>query len=507
MNFSIHGDSDKKRLNDSATYVYLLDPSEYKIIPREGGGTQFELFVMTDKVIEPSITINVSKDALSVSINLYPGINTDHRFEPHKVKDFLKNSSILEEFIKDEKIIEACKLLDKKDIVLNFTVAAGVPPINGNDGVVEYIFETQGRNPPKRLADGRVDYKTVTSFIIVSANDLLVRRTPPTEGRGGKDVHGETLSATPGNDKTIEAGEGVAVNETNTEYKAKYNGQVICSGNIISVLPVLEIRGDVDMRVGNVLFEGAVHVSGNVLPGFNVTAETIFVDGIVENADLTAKTSICVKTGRKGVGKGTIKSGGDVVIGYCENGDIFSGGLVEIQKYCFNSTVYAERIYTSSKDSLLSGGFLQAFSEIRSANIGSNGTNEMTVFVGVSPTTEERAKKVQKEIDSINESLQKISDIIKKVDTTNAEVLKDPKFRKLLDTVTLFNKRLPLLKKKYDELMQKAVCADPKIIVENSIKAGVKVRIGTFQIMLKNDMSRVEFFLDKEGHDIGFKNI
>lgn len=507
MNFSIYGDSDKKKLNDAATYTYLLDPSEYKIIPKEGGGTQFELFVMAEKVVEPSIVVNVSKDQLSVSINLYPGINTERGLDFQTIKDFLKNSGITEEFIKDEKIREACKILSEKFILLNFPVAEGVPPVDGNDGVVEYIFETHGRNAPKRLADGRVDYRSVTSFIIVDANDVLIRRKPPTNGRGGKDVRGEELSAKPGNDKTIEDGEGVSVNETLTEYRAKYNGQVIFSSNIISVLPVLEVHGDVDMRVGNVLFDGAVHVSGNVLPGFNVTAETIFVDGIVENADLTAKTSICVKTGRKGVGKGTIKSGGDVVIGYCENGDIFSGGTVEIQKYCFNSTVYAERIYTTSKDSLLSGGFLQAFSEIRTANIGSNGTNEMTVFVGVSPTTEERAKKVQIEIDSINESLQKISDIIKKVDTTSAEVLKDPKFRKLLDTVTLFNRRLPLLKKKYDELMLKAVCQNPKIIVENSIKAGVKVKIGEFQIMLKNDMSRVEFFLDKEGNDIGFKNI
>lgn len=504
MNLSIYGNSDKKRLGDAAVNVYSLEQDEYKIIQKKEEG-QFVLYIITEKVTEPAIRVHISKDELRASINLYPGLNTEKVFDVPTVKDFVKNFGIADSALKKGAIEEACTLMAQKYIVLDALIAEGVPPKNGDRAVVEILFETAKGNSPKRLPDGRVDYRTVDSFIIVEANDLLLRRRPPTSGKAGVDVRGESLAAIPGEDKTVEPGEGVFANESKTEYRAKYNGQVVFSGNSISVLPVLTVR-DVDMRVGNLTFEGAVQVTGNVLPGFSVTAENIVVEGIVENASLYAKSAINIKTGRKGVGKGTIRAGEDIALGYCENGEVFSGASVEIRKYCFNSSVYGEKIYTSSKDSIISGGYLQAFSEIRAANIGSKGTNDMTVSVGISPTMEEKVKKVSEEIDKINDSLLKISEIVKKIDITNTEVMKDPKFRKLLDTVSLFKRRLPLLEKKKEELNKKAVCDDPRIIVENTIRAGVKVKISNLQITLKNDMSRVEFFLDKETNEVSFKN-
>lgn len=507
MNFSIYGDSDRKHLENIASSVYSLGHNEYKIIPAEGDENRHTLYINTDKIVDSSMKVHLSKDLMNASISMYPGINVNKQIGFSQIKDFLKEFGIVDEFINNDRISEAADAFAHNLIVCEFPVAQGIVPVSGTKCVVERLFEGPNSPSPAKLPGGTVNYKARSSFVIVDKNALLLRRRPPTQGVNGKNIRGEIVYAIPGEDKTVEVGEGVEKNENNTEFRAKYNGHLIISGDTVSVLPVLEIRGDVDLRVGNVTFDGTVHVSGNVLPGFNINADNVLIDGIVENAGINAKTSITIKTGRKGVGKSLIKAGGDITLGYCENGEIFSGGEVEIQKYCFNSEVSAEKIYTSSKDGIISGGTLRAFSEIRAANFGSQSTNDMTIIVGVSPTMEEKAKKVMMEINNINASLQKISDIVKKIDLVTTDALKDPKFRKLLDTVTLFKRRLPLLQKKYDELMAQSVHANAKVVVENTIRAGVKIIISNTHMVLKNDMSKVEFFFDKETGEIGFKNL
>lgn len=507
MNFSIYGDSDRKHLDNIASSVYSLGSNEYKVIPVEGDESKYFLYINTDKIVDSSIKVHLSKDLMSVSISMYPGINVNKSIGFSQIKDFLKEFGILEEFINNDRISEAADAFAHNLIVSEFKVGEGIVPENGSKCVVERLFESPNAASPAKLPGGAVNYKTRSSFVLVDKNDLLLRRKPPTQGVNGKNIRGEAVYAIPGEDKVVEVGEGVEKNDNNTEFRAKYNGHLVMAGNMVSVLPVLEIKGDVDLRVGNVTFDGTVHVSGNVLPGFNVNADNVLIDGIVENAGINARTSVTIKTGRKGAGKSLIKAGGDIVLGYCENGEIFSGGEVEIQKYCFNSEVSAEKIYTSSKDGIISGGTLRAFSEIRAASFGSQSTNDMAIYVGVSPTMEEKAKKVMMEINNINASLQKISDIVKKIDLVTTDALKDPKFRKLLDTVTLFKRRLPLLQKKYEELMSQSVCENPKLVVENTIRSGIKIIIGKAQMVLKNDMSRVEFFFDKETCEIGFKNL
>lgn len=507
MNFSIYGNSDRKRLENVAMSVYSLNHNEYKVVPMDGDESQYFIFFTTEKIIEPLMKVHIAKDIMSASISLYPGINIIKSISFTHIKDFLHEFGIRDEFISDDRISEAADAFAHNNILLEFPVAEGLQVVNGAKGVVERIFESPDTLSQAKLPGGAINYKARTNFIIVGKNDLLLRRKPPTPGVSGKNIRGEAIAAIPGDDKTVEIGEGVEKNDANTEFRAKYNGHLVMSGDTISVLPVLEIKGDVDMRVGNVSFDGTAHVSGNVLPGFSVTADNVLIDGIVENAEINAKSTITVKTGRKGVGKSLMKAGGNISIGYCENGEIFSGGEVEIQKYCFNAVVSAEKIYTSSKDGIISGGFLRAFSEIRAANFGSQSTNDMTIVVGISPTMEEKAKKVMIEINNINASLQKISDIVKKIDLVNTDALKDPKFRKLLDTVTLFKRRLPLLQKKYDDLMAQAVCDNAKVVVENTIRSGIRISISKAHMVLKNDMSRVEFFFDKEMGEIGFRNI
>ncbi|MCD8491911.1 MAG: FapA family protein [Geovibrio sp.] len=56
-----------------------------------------------------------------------------------------------------------------------------------------------------------------------------------------------------------------------------------------------------DYSTGNIVFNGVVHIRGDVLSGFSVKAEKdIMVEGIVQDATMVAGGSIVIKTGIKG---------------------------------------------------------------------------------------------------------------------------------------------------------------------------------------------------------------
>ena len=116
---------------------------------------------------------------------------------------------------------------------------------------------------------------------------------------------------------------------------------------------MLQVDGDVDMRIGNVRFEGTIHVTGNVQSGFIIDSDDIIVEGVVEHAELKARNSIVIKTGVKSIiDKGSIKAGGNISVGYCENANISAGGELSIEKYCFNSDIEAAQVSAVGKDTI-----------------------------------------------------------------------------------------------------------------------------------------------------------
>ena len=82
--------------------------------------------------------------------------------------------------------------------------------------------------------------------------------------------------------------------------------------NAINVLPIHEIKGDVDFKTGNINFPGNLVIHGNVSNGFTVTAEgEIVIIGDVDASDITAGGKLSIRGAVQGMDKVTLTSGGD----------------------------------------------------------------------------------------------------------------------------------------------------------------------------------------------------
>ncbi|MBQ3033349.1 MAG: DUF342 domain-containing protein [Deferribacterales bacterium] len=507
MILTAFGDAQRIDLDIAARNVYTLLPEEYTVVSDSEQDGVYVLDINTLRRFDPIVKASVAPDRSSAKVYLYPGINSPRVLSDEEITEILVERYHFDPmYIKQDVLSEYADHYRQGFIVEKIPAVESVPVIDGKDAVIQILFE-RPNHKPKLLKNGKADYKSFTKFIMVKEGDLLIKRTPPTSGSKGFDVTGSEILPIQGKDVLYDALDGVSVNDNKTEYRAKHSGHVLLSGTMISVLPLLNINGNVDYRTGNINFEGAVHVSRDVLTGFSINADDIIVEGIDEDAILTARNVVHIKTGIKGLGsKGFVKAGVDVLAGYAENAKITAKNSIEIKKYCFNSILAADKILATTKNSIVTGGILHGFSLVHLQNAGSKGTNDMLITVGTSQEMEERSHNIRAELTQFGETLKKIAGVLAQTDLRNPAVVKNPKVRKLIETANILKRKQPLLEAKLEETKHKTVHPDPRIIIEDTIRAGVKIKIYNDQIELKTDMTKVEFFFDKDTGGVGFQN-
>ncbi|NMA66110.1 MAG: DUF342 domain-containing protein, partial [Clostridiaceae bacterium] len=192
-------------------------------------------------------------------------------------------------------------------------VAEGEPPINGQNGKVEFHFNIKKDTKPTILADGSVDFRQLNIVENVRKGQKLCTLIPPEDGIPGKTVMGADVPAKPGKKASLPRGKNVEPDEEGRSLIASIDGQVVYNDEKINVFSIYEVHADVDNSTGNISFVGNIIIRGNVLSGFTVEAGgNVEVWGVVEGAVIKADGDIVLRRGMQGLGKGKLISGGDI---------------------------------------------------------------------------------------------------------------------------------------------------------------------------------------------------
>ena len=152
-----------------------------------------------------------------------------------------------------------------------YVAAQGQPPITGDNAYIDRKFDLGEKGRPVVDEYDRVDYKNLNLFVLVKANETLAIRIPQTKGTPGKNIFGEVVPAQNGRPIPMPVGKNTKVIGEN-QLVAAINGQIVDTGNEISVDPRLEIQSSVGVGTGNIEFDGTVIISGDVQQGFFVKA-------------------------------------------------------------------------------------------------------------------------------------------------------------------------------------------------------------------------------------------
>lgn len=392
------------------------------------------------------------------------------------------------------------EIIEKNVFLTNFEVAKGLPQVNGRDGKVIIHFETKKSLKPRLSESGKVDFYNLDMVINVSKGQLLAEIIFPTEGKPGMTVTGKTVMPKKGKMARIIPAKNVSISDDGTRITADIDGQPVLSNGKLSVLPILEIKGDVGPATGNINFLGSVFVRGNVKDGYKVTAEgDIEIVGTVESAEIVSNGSIKLVRGIQGRGKGRLKAGLDVIARYIENTQVEAENNI-VSEAAMHSTLFAgNKIILKGRRGLIVGGKSTAGEEVVAKTIGSQLATYTEIEVGVNPKHKKALQEINLELTNTKKNLTKVRqtiDTLHKLKDRNLMTTdKQSLYNKLLNTREALEMGIDQLNKEKERLeMSISKPSRAKVSASDIVFTGVNIIINNSSLKLRDKVEHVTFY-------------
>jgi len=333
------------------------------------------------KNVNEMIKLSVSKDALMAYLHFKKPLNHGTFLNEEEIRLFLDNKGIV--YGIDKTVL--------KDIIKNrkydkdYLVAKGEAALTGEDGRLELFFDNSDEKfKPVILENGNVDYYNIKNVEMVEEGQVLIRIHKGKKGVDGTNVFGQPIKAKKGKTPTkIILGRNVVVKSDGSEIVSSAHGQVIFSDRRIEVTKVMEIKGDVGLKTGNIKFNGSVIVNGNLNGDSSIAAVgNVEVRGLCEG-NIKADGSIIVTGGISGVNQSKIIAGEHIGAKFVSNSEVVAGGNIHTGDI-LHSTVKSKGVVTlHGIKGTVAGGEIYAKRSLRANIIGAAGYGFTKVYAGM----------------------------------------------------------------------------------------------------------------------------
>lgn len=388
-------------------------------------------------------------------------------------------------------------------------VAEGVPAGETRQAEFHYKVEpVQDRlMKPVLRDDGTVDMHDFGEIHLVKPGEILMVRSPPVPGTPGTNVLGETLFAAAPLERPLVAGEGTELNSTDHNMLvASRKGVALRSDSGMMVADTYCVQ-DVDLRTGNITFDGSVLIQGSVREGMSVKATgDVMVCDYVESASVEAGRNLIVGKGvlgrqsehkddKTGLPACSVKlqCGGDFHANYAQYADIAAGGKVSVIKHLMHCQVVANEIeVVSSKrnEGKILGGVLCPLKSLDCNVLGAPSyintavdfsrrfATELAELININQELGERVNVVRGMRGALRQFDSKVGspDIVEQVNKIN-------------NTIAHFEKLMLILKQSRHQLMEtiKSVRETLEINVQKSLFPGVTIRYVDKEIPVREE--------------------
>lgn len=308
-------------------------------------------------------------------------------------------------------------IVERKRYGENICIARWQPPVDGVDGAIKFHFDKDSVIAPVEDEHGTVDYKNLGLVKNILKGTVIADISMPTEGEPGKDIAGKPVSQHVGVPVNISIGNGTVLTEDGLQIIAAVDGNLRFLGGSFVVEEELVVRGDVDVKTGNIDFIGNVIIKGNVFEGYSVISKkNITINGTVTSASIKADGDIVIRLGSI---NSTIECKGNVKLGFCENSNIRCDNDVEAATFV-GGEVYAGQNILATGKGVMVGGKYTALKNIEAATIGSDGYAKTVITLGNNAVlSEEKEQLVHK-----NEELEDKVDQLGKILVSLTEIAK-----------------------------------------------------------------------------------
>lgn len=464
---------------------------------------------MAPEELKPAFQLQISTDNMVAYLRIKL-VNPNQVVTYDEVSEFLTLSGITYGICEDV-IRTFCQ--DKK-FYSELICAKGIPPLDGMDGSIEYEFDTATKVEPREREDGTVDFRELDLVKNITKGESLCHIIPPTSGQDGVDVYNHIVPFVRGRLPVLPVGLNTVVSADGLSLFANVDGCIEFTRLAINVRDVYIVHGDVDCASGNIKAIGSIVIQGDVREGFFVTAgKDVSIRGMAEGAMIEAKGSISISNGMNGMGKGTLRAGGNITGKYFENANLFSENDIYAD-ILMNCRVAAEgSIILKGPRASLMGGSYQAGQRIFTKNIGT--TSNVTTAVSISSkkldtmlvadkmkySMEQLQSKLVEAQNELQEYQEQFSNLGKQLSMSGKQNMQTGsllmkaaiiKKSKLFEAVELLKIEIEKASEVNNNL------SDYKIIGVGIVYSGTKITIGPYIINLNNDNSNTKFYASTE---------
>lgn len=454
-------------------------------------GSKLPLTVAIGEKRDARCVVQVHKDKMSATLTLVPpqgGVNLTLKEVKIALNEKGVRSGLLEEVL---------STAVAQGVATDLVVAQGKPCINGENTQFKQLVPDMATRHPHIDEQDRADFRDLGDLVVVQAGTPLLRRIPPTTGEAGFDVCGNPLRPKPGTSWPFAPGlKGVETDRHDTDLLlASVTGQPVMVSRGVKVDPNM-VLPRVDLSTGNVKFDGAITIKGDVTDGMKVTCNgDVLVGGAVLAGEIEATGNVIIKGGVIGHSEYNSKESGStswfsakvvaqglIHAKYAENAYLRSEANVELDDYAMHTEITAlGHIIVGKpggKKGRFIGGHARATVSIRVAESGSDAGPHTLLQAGFNPALtkelfllDQRTAKHETEV----ANLQKIIDFV----TAHPERNKDDLSGRAAVTLDMHQSELLDIEAQRANLKEAMQLAgDAHIAVEVAIHGGTEVRLG-----------------------------
>jgi uncharacterized protein (DUF342 family) len=381
-----------------------------------------------------------------------------------------------------------------------YLLAEGIRPQKGKDGTVRLLFAEEIQRELQEDEEGRVNFFEFLRVPQVTPGETIAELLPPEEGIPGKNIFGQEVPAPLGKPAKIVAGKNVELSPDGNSAIAKVAGRPVVVGKAVTVLPLFEVEGNVGVSTGNLSFVGSILVRGDVESDFVVEAEgDVEVWGNVEAAKIVAGGNVRVRGGIFGKDRGIVQAQGNLQAKVIENAAIEVGGDILVERAIVHSTVSAKgNVILRGNPGAIIGGTVKAGSIVWARTIGSSIGTRTEVMVGVDPTLHEEYRRLQEDVKKLQEEIQEAEKVFRLIlvkKQSGGEL--DARTRELLEKVKkgyeVAQAKKGFCESRLAELEEIFESREGKVLVEEKVYPQVRVTIGRFTYIVRDEIQYVSF--------------
>lgn len=355
------------------------------------------------KPVAETMNVKVRDNGLIASCRFIPPSTGGNLLSKEEILASLDQQGI--KFGIDEESID--NYLQNRVFGTDYTFARGVTPINGTDGRVEQKITMDVNRKPKEREDGTVDFFSLDIIPKVEKGDVVAELFKEIEGTPGMDVKGKVLPPLKVKKLRVKLGNNVSVTEDGQFVISEVSGHMVVDDEKIDVSNTFIVNGDCDTSTGNIDYDGNVEIMGSVISGIRITVSgDVTIYGTVEGAIIEAGGHIILQNGIKGMGKGSIRAGGNIVARYIESVTAEAGGYVIADTILNSHIVAKDDVIVHNRKGYVNGGFVSSATSIKIKNAGSEMGTRTILEVGIDPALLQELKNVELKKEWVNKKME-----------------------------------------------------------------------------------------------------